>query len=74
MHRGKKELIDALTLIVTRKLPPHITEADRRDKLACAYLMVRLSKGEEEWDSIWTEVMKRTGCLGWAETMRKGMH
>jgi hypothetical protein len=70
----REELIEALSYMVTRDLPLKMTEADRRDGLANIYLIAATTGNSEEWPDIWKEVMEKTGCLSWAETMKKGMN
>jgi hypothetical protein len=74
MNTPREKITKTLVAVVTKELPMGVTEAERQDKLATICLMTNIMNGEEEWQSIWRDVMAKTGCGTWNETMNKGKH
>jgi hypothetical protein len=70
----KNNIAAAAINVLTMPLPYGSTEADRRETLARMCFMVTIKLGDNAWPEIWSEVMAKTGCKSWRETMNKGKH
>jgi hypothetical protein len=76
----REKLTATLIEIVTKKLPSGVTEIDRVAKLS--YIRLRwtiecapgLDFDGDQWDAIWSDVMRATGCGTWGQMMNKVKH